>query len=140
MQAGKIDFGEEASVVLKERWGKLMRQYTSVNIPKGWIGLVESMFKELAALRGKKDVCLISAEWGSLETDFWVTRASGKVYVPYEILLKYRQESHQTCYECGGYGGRVIIRGQVQVACRPCYSVLESNRDGTHTGTWLDEV
>lgn len=140
MYTGKIDFGDETAIDLKKKWGKLLSPFSSVNIPKGWVSLVEIMLKEVAGLRGKKQIDMMNAEWGNLEVNCWVTRPSKKVYVPHEILQKFQQEAHQTCYECGGYGGRVIIENKVYVACRPCHSILESNPDASRTGTWLDQI
>lgn len=140
MDAGKIEFDDEHALMLKMTWKRVMGDYTWVNIPKGWVELVECMLQELAKLRGRKRIGMIAAEWGSLEADVWITRPGGKVFLPCEIVQKYRVQSQRTCYECGNAGCRAIIRGQIRVVCRACYGMVESNGDKKRTGTWLDEV
>lgn len=131
----------EPLAVLKLKWDHLLLDgSTYIDIPPGWMQLLEDLFIELTAIDGKVEVYSLTELWGELESEIVVTPVEGGEFRAYQIKERYRLRSHGTCIECGEMGTRQVVNSKVYVLCRECEENIRHPKKPTDkTGTWLDQ-
>lgn len=102
-----------------------------IDYPVGWQSVIGEFIKDIAPIHCT--IQNINMKYGYFDVSF-TTQTLAKEARIWQAVDRYRRAFHMVCYVCGTYTLHRPGLGWRQI-CRSC---METDVEGTKTGTWLD--